>query len=138
MFRFGATHGYAANRKGRTIEFLERLQAGEKVGIHHGVLQNRTYVGHLAEMIAALTFSSYVGVIQLGTTDFSDELDFMRRLGQAFGYPASQVIDLGDGEYNGVATIGKIFEVCGKHLEYTEEDTISALKKSPNLQTYRT
>jgi dTDP-4-dehydrorhamnose reductase len=136
-FRFSATHGWAPNRIARTEEFLKKLSSREPVVIQTGIVQNRTFVGSLASQISKLVFDPYAeGVFHLGTSDSSDECDFLRKMANAFGYRSDQVIS---GEVIGwnLVTVVKNFQ--DRYPDFsipTESETIKWVRAQPELASY--
>ncbi len=137
IFRFSASHGWAPNRIARTEEFLKKLAAGESISVHRGIIQNRTAVTHLAEMMAAVIAKEATGIFHLGTTDASDEIDFLRRLAFIFGHDPEAIIPGEDSPTNANMVPGKILQIFGRELERTEADTLSAVANMPGLAKYK-
>ncbi|MGZ3695987.1 MAG: sugar nucleotide-binding protein, partial [Bdellovibrionota bacterium] len=138
-FRFAATHGWAPNRMARTQEFLEKLRKGENIIVTKGILQNRSFVGDLAEQIATLSLADQAqGIFHLGTSDFSEEIDFLKKMAQAFGYDASQVIAGEANQCNAVMLMERLPSLLshGDALP-TEAETISKVSSQLELASYR-
>lgn len=137
IYRFAATHGWAPNRTARTESFLDKLCAGEDLEIPKGVIQNRTAVSDLAQMMVALAGQRIKGVCHLGTTDSSEEYEFLKRLAEEFGHPADSVKLVGEHTANMTMIPGKILQHFGDEFRKTEEDTIRNVGKVAELQKYR-
>lgn len=136
IFRFSATHGWAPNRISRTEEFLRKLKNNETVSVHRSIIQNRTAVTHLAAMMAAVIANEGRGIFHLGTVDTSDEIDFLKKLAQAFGYDPSKVNSNEELPTNANMVPKRILEMFGKEFEITEAETISVVSNMPGLQQY--
>jgi dTDP-4-dehydrorhamnose reductase len=138
VFRFSATHGWAPNRIARTEEFLKKLKEGQAVSAYQGVIQNRTFVGDLATMVATLTLDDRAkGVLHLGTLDASEELLFLRRLARAFGYSENQVIAGENNPWNAFLLTGRWRQIYPEIPLPMEESTIQGVARQPELQQYR-
>ncbi|MCB0385055.1 MAG: sugar nucleotide-binding protein, partial [Bdellovibrionales bacterium] len=137
IFRFSAVHGWAPGRVSRTEAFLQKLQAGEKVTVDRGVLQNRPYVGHLAAMMIDVILAEGQGVFHLGPQDASEELDFLSTIAQEFGYSQDQILKGQLTPVNAFMIPGKIFDMLGDRWRLSEEETIRKVVATPELQKYR-
>jgi dTDP-4-dehydrorhamnose reductase len=137
-FRFCATHGWAPNRWARTELFLKKLKAGETISVSRGVIQNRTFVGDLAKMIATLALDDRAtGLFHLGTADASEELIFLRKLAYAYGYPEESVSAAEENCWNAVMLTAKWGQLYPDLPLPTEEETIQKVASQPELQKYR-
>lgn len=137
IFRFPMVHGWAPHRETRTVAFLRRLSANEPVQVPVGLVQNRIADTQLARMMVSIARHSGQGVFHLGAVDHSDEVDFLRSLALAFGYPTSLVQPGDDEPCNAVMIPQKVFDLGGDSLRCTEQDAIAALVNDPQLQRYR-
>lgn len=137
IFRFAAVHGWAPNRVARTEQFLTKLNNGNEVTVDFGVLQNRVFVGHLAGMMVDATLGRSQGVFHLGPQDSSFELDFLRRLAGAFGYSEHLILEGKNTPVNAFMVPGKILQMAEGKWCLSEDDTISEIVKTPELQKYR-
>lgn len=136
-FRFSATHGWAPNRCARTEEFLKKIIAGEKIVTPSGIIQNRTAVNDLAEMMAAVVIAGGEGIFNLGTSDASDEIDFLRRLATEFGYDGNVVVSGEPTPTNANMIPEKIYKMFGGEFYRTEADTIAKVARMPELDRYK-
>lgn len=137
-FRFASTHGWAPNREARTQAFLAKLKAGEAVGVHRGVVQNRTFVGELAAQIALLAGEPAArGVFHLGAADASEEIDFLRALAAAFGYPAGLVREDGASECNAHMVLRKLPELFPAYRVPSEAEMLAGVAAQPELSGFR-
>lgn len=137
IFRFTAAHGWAPNREARTEILLKELANKGFIKHPRGVLKNRTAASHLAKMMAGTLIKEGQGVFNIGTTDFSDELIFLKKLAVAFEYEESSIIEEGEFLFNAVTLPSRIFSLCGKEMAFTEDDTIEAIKNTPELSKYK-
>ncbi len=138
VFRFAAIHGYAPNRKARTQEFLERLQYGEKINVPRGVIQNRLFVGDLAKMIARLVgYDPAKGIWHLGTSDESEEFQFLQRLAKQFGYEENQILPGPKQPLSLVMKPQKLIDHFPNETIPTEEITLQKLRDQAELQPFR-
>jgi len=136
IVRFPATHGHAPNRIARTEEFLLALQNDKEFFCYTGLYQGRPFVGHLAKMICKAIVESESGVFHMSTTDFSDQLTFLRNLAEAFGYKQDCVRVDKEIKWNMTLIPQKIFEKYGDEFKFSEKDTIEALASCKKLKTY--
>jgi dTDP-4-dehydrorhamnose reductase len=137
IFRFSQIHGWAPNRVGRTEAFLQKLQQGEMVRVNPGIVQNRAYVGDLAGMITDVIVRRGQGVFHLGPGDASDEMDFLGRIAEAFGYSRDQITVDAPTPTNAFMVPRKILEMFGNKWRRTETDTLKSVVNSPSLKRYR-
>ena len=137
IFRFSAVHGWAPNRYARTEQFLRKLQSGEEVIVDYGVKQNRIFVGHLAGMMIDATIAKGQGVFHLGPVDFSQELDFLRRIGTAFGYSEHLILEGKNTPINAFMVPNKILEMFGDKWRLSEEDTFTQIMNTAEFDKYR-
>ena len=136
-FRFSATHGWAPNRIARTEEFLQKLHKGEKIVVRKGIVQNRTFVGTLANLISRLVLDqSAEGVFHLGATDFSEEVIFSKRLASAFGYDPSLVVEGETVNWNLVTVLGKLTDRYPNLSLPTEMEAIADVRAQSELANY--
>jgi dTDP-4-dehydrorhamnose reductase len=137
IFRFGATHGWAPNREARTQDFLSKLARGETVEVKRGILQNRSFVGDLAEQIARLADSPKAeGVFHLGTSDFSDEIDFLLGLAEAFGYDKAQVTEGESTACNAVMHMERLPALLSNYTLPTESETMAKVSAQAELRKF--
>lgn len=87
-------------------------------------------------MIAEIAFCRGDGIYHLGTIDHSDEVDFRRRLAQAFGYHPDLIQETAGTPCNLAVIPNKIFEISQIDLRFSESDTISEVTKTPELHRY--
>jgi dTDP-4-dehydrorhamnose reductase len=138
VLRFASIHGWSPWKPSRTEAFLARLARGEAVEVDRGVLQNRLQDRVFAEAAAQAVLDRQTGTLNLGTTDCSEELEFLRRLAKAFGRPETLVVERGDRTVNLVVRPRRLFELYPGRFARTEAQTIDGLLSCPELQQYIT
>lgn len=137
ILRFPAVHGFSPNSQKRTQTFLEKLQNNEVVTIDKGIIQNRPYAGHFAKMLITITLNKASGIYHIGTADYGEEIDFLRKLASTFGYDSNLIKEGKYAPHKMVVLPGKIFDLPeGEKLKFTQNDTIEALKNDSDLITY--
>lgn len=136
VVRFASIHGWSRWKPSRTEAFLSRVAGGETVSVDLGVLQNRLEDRVFAEAVAQAVLDRLTGTIHFGTTDCSDELDFLRRLADAFGQPPQRVVPGGDRAVNLVVQPRRLFDQYPGRFERTEAQTIDGLVSNPQLRRY--
>jgi len=138
IFRFAATHGWAPNRKARTESFLEKLAKGEDIAMEKDIVQNRTFVGDLAEQIALLAANEKAqGIFHLGTSDSSDEVDFHREMAAAFGYRREKIIVGESSPCNAFMLMNRFKEAFPRYRIPTEKETILKTAAQPELARFK-
>lgn len=137
VFRFAATHGWAPNRISRTEEFLIQLSQNKTVRAYPGLIQNRTAIEDLADMMAALIIDRHTGIFHLGTIDESNEIEFLRKLALAFEYDSNLVQPGEEGQWIATTVPGKILELYQGRFRKSETDTIARVSRTASLQKYR-
>jgi dTDP-4-dehydrorhamnose reductase len=136
-FRFSATHGWAPNRIARTEAFLQRLNNQEIISMNKDVIQNRTFIGDLTQMIATLLNDSEAeGVFHLGTSDWSEELSFLQKMAIAFGYSSKQIVEDKSLPWNAVTFPTKWQKKYPKLVLPTEQETILKVRSQKQLSHY--
>lgn len=137
-FRFSSTHGWAPNREARTQVFLGKLSAGEKIKVKTGVIQNRLFVGDLALQIAMLAIEERLeGVFHLGTSDFSEEIEFLRNLAVEFGYDPKNITKGEDETCNAVMLVSRFTKMFPKYSLPSERDTIRKVGSQLELAAFK-
>lgn len=136
IFRFSSIHGWNPSRLSRTENFLQKLAAGQRRVVSTGIVQNRAAVTDLAAMIAAVVETRREGVFHLGTTDASEEVDFLKRMARAFGQDEGLIEPGKPDPTNANMVPGKILSLGGE-FRRMEADTIFAALNTPELQKYK-
>lgn len=134
ILRFSSIHGWSPWKDSRTVALLKRVSSGEEIKVNQGVIQNRCTDIKLAECIYSLINHQKTGVAHIGTSDASEEIDFLKRLSTAFGYSANCIVADEIRSVN-LAVIPSL----GLHPKgaLTEADTINLLLTDSKLQKYK-
>ncbi len=135
--RFASVQGWVPHKPTRNEKFLRRLAAGEKVVVDLGIRQNRLAADLLVEALRQLVKDRVRGVVHLGTTDASDELDFLRAEAAAFGWDPAQVVPGAPRHVNLDCRPERIFQLYGDRFRRREADTQTFLASHPGLQRWR-
>lgn len=138
VLRFSSIHGWAQHKVTRTERLLMRLQEGRVIRVDEGVVQNRLFDEFLTSAITELISRRALGVIHLGAASSSDELDFLRRIGEAFGYDCSAQI-VGSGIKRGIDLAlvpGRILDMFGPKYHTSESETIRCVREVIPLVKY--
>ncbi len=137
IVRISAVHGFAPNKISRTERFLKRLAQNEIIEVDSGVFQNRLSIAQMSKMLAALVITSAQGIFHLGTSDQSEEIDFLGRMAEIFGYSRTQlVVKPAPAKYLTVIP-NNIFNVVGDGFKRTELDTLHEIRALPEFQKYK-
>lgn len=137
IFRLSAVHGWNPNKESRTERFLHKLQSGQTISVDKNVFQNRLTVIDLAQTMAEVVKLLAPGIFHLGTVDSNEEVVFLTKLAQEFGYDASQVIPV-ESKLKILTTIpDRTLKLLGNKFQKTETQTLSAIAKIPALQKYK-
>jgi len=134
ILRFSSIHGWSPWGITRTESILQRVASGEEIKVAEGVVQNRLSDLYLANSIADLIESELFGVIHLGTTDSSEEYNFIQTLVSSFGYPTDSVVLHGRRRVNLALVPSTLTKT--KIDAYSERDTIDYLLESEELNQY--
>ena len=132
--RFSSIHGWSPWKDCRTEALLKQISVGETVQVAQRIVQNRMSDRFLAETICSLILKQAVGVAHIGTSDSSEEVDFLGKLANTFGY-AAQNIYKGTTKPLNLAVVPNL----GMHPSgpKTETDTLNDLLDRPELARYK-
>ncbi len=136
ILRFASVQGWAPHKVTRNELFLRKVSAGQTVTVDTGILQNRLFSNDLIDMCAALIEIGAEGIVHLGTTDSSSEIDFLRCVAEAFGWNPDLVVEGEPRNVNLVAKPGRVFELIGDGFRRLESDTIESLLRDDGLSGY--
>ncbi len=137
IIRFSSIHGWSPHKPSRTESLLQKLSSNQTVIVDQGVRQNRMLDTILASAIWDLLLIRAVGVIHLGTSDSSEEAEFLKRIASAFGLDA-KLIQFGvPRALNADVRPERIYELFGSRYKCTEQDTINGLLACPGLAGFR-
>ena len=138
VLRFSSIQGWSPWKPSRNEVFLTKLQQSQTVKVSHGIKQNRVYDKIFAQAVAQLFNQSNVrGVFHLGTTDQSDEIDFLQSVAETFGYDKSMVQPEGERKVNLSLRCDRLHQVTANQWLQTEAQTITALFQEPHLNSFK-
>ncbi len=137
VIRFASAQGWAPHKPTRNEVFLGKISRGETITVDTGVIQNRLPADWLIEAVRELAQKRITGVVHLGATDASEELDFLRREAAAFGWDPHQVVSGQPRPVNLNCRPERIFQVSGQRFQRSERDTLDFLLNHPGLQRWR-
>lgn len=137
ILRFASVQGWAPHKVTRNQAFLEKVRTGKQVVVDGGVFQNRLFDQRFAESVVELMKVGAEGVFNLGTSDSSCEVSFLRKEAEMFGWDPDLVVD---GKHRGVNLVvkpDKLVTLLGDRFAATEKDTLDSLLGCPGLSPYR-
>lgn len=138
ILRFASVQGWVKHKLTRNENLLLKLSKNEKIIVDKGVYQNRMMANLMIKGIVDLINFKTEGIIHFGTTDSSDEVDFLRRQAEIFGY-SPKLIEMSDNERNVnlVCVPNRIFNILGESYKIKESDTLKDLSAISDLQKYK-
>lgn len=138
ILRFASVQGWVKHKLTRNENLLLKLSKGEKIIVDKGVYQNRMLANLMIRGIADLINYKTEGIIHFGAIDSSDEVDFLRRQAEIFGY-SPKLIEMSDKErkVNLVCVPNRIFNILGESYRIKESDTLKDLNAIFELQKYK-
>jgi len=137
ILRFSSLQGYCAHKIIRNEHFLSQLKKGEFIKVDQGVYQNRMLAEDAVDMMFKIIDQKKTGIIHLGTTDASDEIDFLKRQAQCFGYDENQIVPSGNKRNVKLNCIPKKIHAIHKEaLNFTETYTLERISEIPAYQKY--
>lgn len=137
IIRISAVHGYSPRSLSRTERFLQKLQKGEQVSINEGVVQNRLYISDLADILADLILKEATGTFHIGTTDASEESDFLSRVAELFGYSRER-LDIIPGKPRNLTVLPHaMYAVLGDTRRISESRTLTKIASTPMFEKYQ-
>lgn len=137
IVRFASMHGWSPWKMSRTEALLRNVRAGRRVRVAQGIRQNRLLDLELARAWTDLLEARTTGIVHLGTTDSSDELTFLRRLAETFGWRPDRLVADGTRDVNLAVQPRRVLEMFGQRYALTEEDTLRGLLAYPELEALR-
>jgi dTDP-4-dehydrorhamnose reductase len=136
-FRFAGAHGWAPNRLSRTEDFLQQLAQGKEIIVGKNIIQNHPFMGDLAFQVSLLLQNHKTeGIYHLGTSDFSDEIVFLLKMANAFGYNSHKIIEGEEVNWNMVAKIERLPKEFPNIVFPAEKDTIAKIRAQSELAKY--
>lgn len=138
ILRFASVQGWINHKLTRNENLLLKLSKGEKIIVDKGVYQNRMLANLMIRGIADLINYKAEGIIHFGATDSSDEVDFLCRQAEIFGY-SPKLIETSntDRKVNLVCVPNRIFNILGESYRIKESDTLKDLSAIFELQKYK-
>lgn len=138
ILRFSSVQGWVKHKITRNENLLIKLSKGEKIIVDKGVFQNRMSADLMIKGIAQLLKFKTEGIVHFGTTDSSDEFDFLRRQAELFGYSTKLIEESCHcRNVNLVCMPNRIFTILGESFMVLESDTLKSLIEMPNLKSYK-
>lgn len=134
ILRFASIQGWSPWKPSRNEAFLTRVARGETVDVSTGIVQNRMLDTDFARQVRDNALLPRArGVMHLGTDDASEELDFLRRVADAFGWPPDRV-RAGQPKDCHIALDGaRTHLLTANRWRRTEAQTIHGLLREPAL-----
>lgn len=138
VLRFSSLQGYCAHKHTRNEAFLNRLLNDEKIYVDSGVVQNRMFVDDMILIVEKIIERTIKGIIHIGTIDSSDEIDFLRKQANLFGYGSERVQESGNQRNVNLNCIpSKIHELFGDDFKLDEKNTLEKINKIKEFDKYR-
>lgn len=137
ILRFASVQGWVHHKLTRNENLLKNLSKGEKIIVDSGVSQNRMLANLMIKGIVDLIILKTEGIIHFGTIDSSDEVDFLQKQAELFGY-SSKLIERSpvDRNVNLVCVPNRIFNILGETYRVSEKDTLQSLSEITELKKY--
>jgi dTDP-4-dehydrorhamnose reductase len=128
ILRFASLQGYCKHKIIRNEYLLKQLKNGETIKVDQKVIQNRMFAEDATDLIVKIIEQKKTGIIHLGTTDSSDEIDFLREQAVFYGYNYKKIIHkkyIRNVNLNCIPK--KIHELNPLSKKFTEADTLSKI-----------
>ncbi|MGY8908678.1 MAG: hypothetical protein ACKVIG_02285 [Flavobacteriales bacterium] len=137
VLRFASVQGWINHKLTRNENLFYKLSKGEKITVDTGVFQNRMMANLMVKGIADLINLKVEGIIHFGAIDSSDEVDFMKKQAELFGY-STDMIERSSVERNVnlVCVPNRIFNILGESFRVFEEDTLKSLREIEAFKKY--
>lgn len=137
ILRFASAQGWIDHKLTRNEIFLKKLKLGEEIKIDTGVIQNRMLAGIIVDGIVQLIEKKIEGIIHFGTIDSSEEVDFLKKQAELFGYSCNLIKEGKERNANLFTIPSKIYKLLGESYRQSEQDTLNGLLKFPALLKYK-
>jgi len=138
ILRFASLQGYCKHKIIRNEYLLRQLKIGEKIRVDQKVFQNRMCADDAVDIMIKIIELKSAGIIHLGTTDASDEIDFLRKQAVYYGYDSDRIMAK---EYVRNANLNcipnKIHEIYPESKHFNEADTLKKIFEIEAYQKYR-
>ena len=136
--RFSSLQGYCAHKHTRNEALLNRLFNGEDIYVDSGVIQNRMFVDDMILIVEKIIERTIKGIIHIGTIDSSDEIDFLRKQANLFGYSSDRIKESGNQRNVNLNCIPfKIHELFGDDFKLNEKNTLERINNIKEFDKYR-
>ena len=138
VLRFSSLQGYCAHKHTRNEVFLSKLFNGKKIYVDLGVVQNRMFVNDMILIVEKIIERTIKGIIHIGTTDSSDEINFLRKQANLFGYSSDRIQESGNQRNVNLNCIpSKIHELFGDDFILDEKITLEKINRIKEFDKYR-
>lgn len=138
ILRFSSLQGFCAHKHTRNEVFLKKLFDGEQIYVDSGVVQNRMLVDDMILIVEQIIERTVKGIIHIGTIDSSDEIDFLRKQANLFGYNSDRVLESGNQRNVNLHCVpSKIHELFGDDFKLFEKNTLENINKIKEFDKYR-
>lgn len=138
ILRFSSLQGYCAHKPTRNEAFLSRLWNGENIYVDSGVVQNRMFVDDMILIVEKIIERTVKGIIHIGTVDSSDEIDFLRKQANLFGFSSDRVRESGNQRNVNLNCIpSKIHDLFGDDFKLYEKNTLERINRIKEFDKYR-
>ncbi len=138
ILRFSSLQGFCKHKIIRNEMFLRQLHSGEHIRVDQKVFQNRLFVNDAVEILYRIIRDKITGIIHIGATDCSDEIDFLRKQAVLFGYSESRVMSKDYVRNVNLNCIPhKIFDIYKDSKYFNEADTLTKVSKLNAYQKLR-
>ena len=138
VLRFSSLQGYCAHKHTRNEVFLSKLFKGKKIYVDLGVVQNRMFVNDMILIVEKIIERTIKGIIHIGTTDSSDEINFLRKQANLFGYSSDRIQESGNQRNVNLNCIpSKIHELFGDDFKLDEKITLEKINRIKEFDKYR-
>jgi dTDP-4-dehydrorhamnose reductase len=137
VLRFSSVQGWISHKHTRNEIFLLKLSKGQNIIVDRGVYQNRMLANLMIKGIADIIHYKHEGIIHFGTIDSSDELTFLQKQAEIFGY-SPKLINSSSVERNVnlVCVPNRIYKLLGDSYKVSEADTLHSLRGISEFKKY--
>jgi dTDP-4-dehydrorhamnose reductase len=134
VLRFTSIQGWSPWKPSRNEAFLTRLSKGETIAVDIGIVQNRMLDLDFARQVRDnALLPAARGFLHLGADDASEEVDFLRRVATAFGWPASRVQPGQPKDCHIALDCARTHSLTAGRWRSTEKHTLQGLLREPRL-----
>lgn len=139
VLRFSSLQGHCKHKTVRNEHFLKQLNKGITISVDQKVIQNRMFADDAIDIILKIVEEKHTGIFHLGTIDASDEIDFLKKQAQLFGYGQNLVkssTNIRNVNLNCIPN--RIHQLFPATRFFTEEDTLQKVFQVKALKKYYT